>query len=224
MLLLAACTASTDAPSAEVQGRGAPNVPGLGAQYTLPTTESDARISLIEPTVTYDGFEQADIVVEAVFENMELKKDVLGEIGRAARPDAVLASNTSTLDIDEIASVVDDPSRVVGHHFFSPANVMRLLEIVRGEATSPEVLATSMALARRLGKVGVVAGNRHGFIGNRMFEPYVREAQFLVEEGAAITAVDRVLEEFGMAMGPLAVGDHAGLDIGYRTRRDQGIE
>ncbi len=186
----------------------------------LTAEQAGARIGWIEPTVTYDGFDQADIVVEAVFESMELKKDVFREIGRVARPDAVLASNTSTLDIDEIASVVDDPSRVVGHHFFSPANVMRLLEIVRGQATSPEILASSMALARRLGKVGVVAGNRHGFIGNRMFEPYVREAQFLVEEGAAITAVDGALEEFGMAMGPLAVGDLAGIDIGWRIRQE----
>ena len=178
------------------------------------------RMHLIEPTMTYDAFEQADIVIEAVFENMELKKEVFREIGRVARPDAVLASNTSTLDIDEIAAVTNDPTRVVGHHFFSPANVMRLLEIVRGQATSPEILATSMALARRLSKVGVLAGNCHGFIGNRMFEPYVREAQFLVEEGVAITAVDGALEEFGMAMGPLAVGDLAGLDIGWRIRQE----
>ena len=178
------------------------------------------RMDLIQPTATYDGFDQADIVIEAVFENMELKKEVFRELDGVTRPDAVLASNTSTLDIDEIASVTADPARVVGHHFFSPANVMRLLEIVRGEATSPEVLATSMALARRLGKVGVLAGNRHGFIGNRMFEPYVREAQFLVEEGATISEVDRALEAFGMAMGPLAVGDLAGIDIGWRIRQE----
>ena len=186
----------------------------------LTPEQAGVRSGLIEPTVTYDGFDQADIVIEAVFENMELKKEVFRQIDRVARPDAILASNTSTLDIDEIAAVTSDPTRVVGHHFFSPANVMRLLEIVRGQATSPEILATSMALARRLSKVGVLAGNCHGFIGNRMFEPYVREAQFLVEEGAAITAVDGALEEFGMAMGPLAVGDLAGLDVGWCIRQE----
>ncbi len=180
----------------------------------------DRRMSLIRPTLTYDGFEQADIVVEAVFEGMQLKKQVFAELDKVARADAVMASNTSTLNIDEIASATSRPESVIGHHFFSPANVMRLLEIVRGKATSPEVIATSMHLSRRLGKVGVLVGNCRGFVGNRMFHPYRREAQFLVEEGATPAEVDDALYEFGMAMGPLATGDLAGLDVGWRIRKE----
>ncbi|HUG80744.1 MAG TPA: 3-hydroxyacyl-CoA dehydrogenase NAD-binding domain-containing protein [Bryobacterales bacterium] len=178
------------------------------------------RMYLIQPTTSYEGFEDADIAVEAVFENMELKKAIFRELDATTKPDAILATNTSTLDVDEIASVASDPSRVIGTHFFSPANVMRLLEIVRGKETAKDVIATSMQLARRLGKVGVLVGNCHGFVGNRMFGPYVRESQFLVEEGAKITDVDKALEDFGMAMGPLAVGDLAGIDIGWRIRQE----
>jgi 3-hydroxyacyl-CoA dehydrogenase len=178
------------------------------------------RLALIEPTLTYDRFAEADIVVEAVFEGMELKKQVFAELDRFARPDAILASNTSTLDVDAIASATGRPEQVIGHHYFSPANVMRLLEIVRGRQTSPAVLATSMALARTLGKVGVLVGNCRGFVGNRMFGTYQREAQFLVEEGARVEDVDAALVDFGMAMGPLAVGDLAGLDVGWRIRKE----
>ena len=178
------------------------------------------RLALITPQTGWDGFEAADIIVEAVFENMALKKAVFGDIDRLARPGAILASNTSTLSIDEIASSTSRPQDVIGHHFFSPANVMRLLEIVRGAATSKDVVATSMALARRLRKVGVLVGNCHGFVGNRMFHPYRREAQFLAEEGARPAEVDRVLYEFGAAMGPMAVGDLAGLDVGMRVRKE----
>lgn len=177
------------------------------------------RLALITPQTSYEGFENADIVVEAVFEEMDLKKRVFGEIDRIAKPGAVLASNTSTLNIDEIASATSRPEQVIGHHFFSPANVMRLLEIVRGEKTSRGVIATSMALARKLRKIGVLVGNCHGFVGNRMFGPYRREAQFLAEEGARVAEIDRVIYEFGAAMGPLAVGDLAGLDIGWRVRK-----
>ena len=180
----------------------------------------ERRMALIKPTLTYDGFGDVDIVVEAVFEGMELKKQVYGELKTVTRPDAILASNTSTLDIDEIASVTGRPEMVIGHHFFSPANVMKLLEIVRGGKTSDQVIATSMALARRLRKVGVLVGNCTGFVGNRMFHPYMREAQFLVEEGATVEEVDAALYEFGMAMGPLAVGDLAGLDVGWRIRKE----
>jgi 3-hydroxyacyl-CoA dehydrogenase len=179
-----------------------------------------ARLALIEPTLTYDRFAEADVIVEAVFEGMELKKQVFAELDRAARPGAILASNTSTLDIDAIAAATTRPDMVIGHHYFSPANVMRLLEIVHGRQTSPTVLATSMALAKSLGKVGVVVGNCRGFVGNRMFGVYQREAQFLVEEGARVDAVDAALVEFGMAMGPLAVGDLAGLDVGWRIRKE----
>ncbi|MEP6535527.1 MAG: 3-hydroxyacyl-CoA dehydrogenase NAD-binding domain-containing protein [Bryobacteraceae bacterium] len=180
----------------------------------------DQRMALITPVLTYDGFGDADIVVEAVFEEMKLKKQIFAEIDLVAKADAILASNTSTLNIDEIASATKRPEMVVGHHFFSPANVMRLLEIVRGRATSKPVLATSMDLAKRLKKVGVLVGNCFGFVGNRMFGPYRREAQFLVEEGAPMEAVDAALYDFGMAMGPLAVGDLAGLDVGWRIRKE----
>ncbi len=178
----------------------------------------DERLALITPTLTYDGFDQADIIVEAVFEGMELKKKVFAELDRVARPDAILASNTSTLNIDEIASATKRPQSVIGHHFFSPANVMRLLEIVRGRETSKPVIATSMELAKKLRKVGVLVGNCRGFVGNRMFGPYRRESVFLVEEGATPQEVDRAMYDFGMAMGPLAVGDLAGLDVGWRIR------
>jgi len=180
----------------------------------------DQRMALIHPALTWDGFEDADIIVEAVFEGMALKKEVFTELDKIAKPDAILASNTSTLNIDEIASVTSRPEMVIGHHFFSPANVMRLLEIVRGKATSKEVIATSMALAKKLKKVGVLVGNCRGFVGNRMLAPYSTEAQFLVEEGAKPHEVDAALYAFGMAMGPLAMGDLAGLDVSWRIRQE----
>ena len=180
----------------------------------------DERLELIQPTLAYDGFAEADIVIEAVFEGMALKKQVFAELDRVSKPGAILASNTSTLDIDEIASVTSRPEFVLGTHFFSPANVMRLLEIVRGRKTSKEVIATAMQLSKKLGKVGVLVGNCRGFVGNRMFHHYVREAVFLVEEGASVETVDKALSDFGMAMGPLAVGDLAGLDVGWRIRKE----
>jgi 3-hydroxyacyl-CoA dehydrogenase len=180
----------------------------------------DRRMALIKPQLGYDGFEEADIITEAVFEGMGLKKQVFGELDKIAKPGAILASNTSTLNIDEIAAVTSRPEFVIGHHYFSPANVMRLLEIVRGKATSKEVIATSMALSKGLKKVGVLVGNCYGFVGNRMLHQYFREAQFLVEEGAAPQDVDGALYKFGMAMGPLAVGDLAGLDVGWRIRKE----
>src|SRR5580704_7487641 len=186
----------------------------------FPQSVMDQRMALIHPQLTYDGIEEADIIAEAVFEGMALKKQVFGEIDKIAKPDAILASNTSTLDIDEIASATSRPQMVIGHHYFSPANVMRLIEIVRGAATSPEVIATSMALAKKLNKVGVLVGNCRGFVGNRMIHCYGREAVFLVEEGAAPEAVDKTLYDFGMAMGPLAMGDLAGLDVGWRIRKE----
>ena len=180
----------------------------------------DERLKLIKPTVGYDGFENVDMVVEAVFEGMALKKQVFGELDRICKQGAILASNTSTLNIDEISSATSRPGAVIGTHFFSPANVMRLLEIVRGKASSKEVIATCMQLSKKLGKVGVLVGNCRGFVGNRMFAPYRREAQFLVEEGASVEAVDKALYDFGMAMGPLATGDLAGLDVGWRIRKE----
>jgi 3-hydroxyacyl-CoA dehydrogenase len=180
----------------------------------------DERLKLIQPTLTYDGFAEADMIVEAVFEGMELKKQVFAELDRVGKPSAILASNTSTLNIDEIAAATSRPEFVIGTHFFSPANVMRLMEIVRGKKTSKEVIATAMQLSKKLGKIGVLVGNCRGFVGNRMFHHYVRESVFLVEEGASVEAVDKALTDFGMAMGPLAVGDLAGLDVGWRIRKE----
>ena len=180
----------------------------------------DERLKLIKPTLTYDGFADVDMVIEAVFEGMALKKQVFGELDKICKRGAILASNTSTLSIDEIAQATSRPDAVIGTHFFSPANVMRLLEIVRGKATSKEVIATCMQLSKKIGKVGVLVGNCRGFVGNRMFHPYRREAQFLVEEGASVPAVDKALYDFGMAMGPLAVADLAGLDVGWRIRKE----
>jgi 3-hydroxyacyl-CoA dehydrogenase len=180
----------------------------------------EERLKLIRPTLDYGEFSGVDMVVEAVFESMALKKEIFSELDRVCKPGAILASNTSSLDIDEIASATSRPQSVIGTHFFSPANVMRLLEIVRGAASSKEVIATCMQLSKKISKVGVLVGNCMGFVGNRMFGPYRREAQFLVEEGASIGAVDNALYEFGMAMGPLATGDLAGLDVGWRIRKE----
>jgi 3-hydroxyacyl-CoA dehydrogenase len=180
----------------------------------------DERLKLIQPTLSYESFSNVDMVVEAVFEGMALKKQVFGELDRICKPGAILASNTSTLSIDEIAATTTRPEFVIGTHFFSPANVMKLLEIVRGKATSKEVIATCMQLSKKLGKIGVLVGNCRGFVGNRMFHGYVRESVFLVEEGASVEAVDAALYDFGMAMGPLAVGDLAGLDVGWRIRKE----
>jgi 3-hydroxyacyl-CoA dehydrogenase len=180
----------------------------------------DERLKLIHPTLTLDGLAGVDLVIEAVFEGMALKKEIFGQLDKICMSGAILATNTSTLSIDEIASATSRPQFVIGTHFFSPANVMRLLEIVRGKTTSKEVIATCMQLSKKLGKVGVLVGNCRGFVGNRMFHPYVRESVFLVEEGASVEAVDTALYDFGMAMGPLAVGDLAGLDVGWRIRKE----
>ncbi len=180
----------------------------------------DERLKLIQPTLSYDDFGSVDMVIEAVFEGMALKKEVFGQLDRVCKPGSILASNTSTLNIDEIASATKRPAAVIGTHFFSPANVMRLLEIVRGKASSKEVIATCMQLSKKIGKIGVLVGNCRGFVGNRMFGPYRREAQFLVEEGASVEFVDKALYDYGMAMGPMATGDLAGLDVGWRIRKE----
>jgi 3-hydroxyacyl-CoA dehydrogenase len=186
----------------------------------LTQAEAERRFGLIKPALTFDDFRDADIIVEAVFENMDLKKKVFAELDKVARPDAILATNTSTLDVDAIAAATSRPQQVIGHHFFSPAPVMKLLEIVRGKQTDPKVIATSLALAKSLGKVGVLVGNGWGFVGNRLFFPYLREVQLLVEEGASVEGVDAALTEFGMAMGPFAVDDLAGIDVGWRVRKE----
>jgi 3-hydroxyacyl-CoA dehydrogenase len=180
----------------------------------------EQRMAMIHPQLGYDGFQDASLILEAVFENMALKKQLFAEIDKVAGPNAVLASNTSTLDIDEIASATSRPERVIGLHFFSPANVMRLVEIVRGKKTDKTIVATAQALAKKLGKVGVVVGNCWGFVGNRMMFPYMREAQFLVEEGATPSEVDKALYDFGMAMGIFAVDDMGGIDVLWRVRQE----
>jgi 3-hydroxyacyl-CoA dehydrogenase len=180
----------------------------------------DERMQRITPQVGYDGFGDVDLVIEAVFENMALKKQIAGSLASLGKSDQVFATNTSTLDIDEIAAATGRAAKVLGLHFFSPANVMRLVEIVRGKATSPETLATAMAVAKKLGKVGVVVGNGPGFVGNRMMFPYMYEAQFLVEDGATPQQVDDALTGFGMAMGMFAVDDMAGLDVAWRVRQE----
>lgn len=180
----------------------------------------DQRMALIQPQLDYAGFEGADIVIEAAFESMAVKKQLFAEIDKIAGPDCVLATNTSTLDIDQIAAATSRPQMVIGTHFFSPAHVMRLVEIVRGKATSKRVIATAMALAKTLRKVGVLVGNSMGFVGNRMMFPYMREAQFLVEEGATPAQVDRALTNFGMAMGIFAVDDMGGIDLNWRVQEE----
>jgi 3-hydroxyacyl-CoA dehydrogenase len=179
----------------------------------------DKTMALITPTTSYDGFDQVDIVVEAVFEHMDLKKTTFAELGRVTRPDCVLASNTSTLNIDEFAKSSGRPSQVIGHHFFSPANVMKLLEIVRGRETSKEVIATSVKLGKRIAKVPVVVGNCFGFVANRMLAYYMREAYLLLEEGASVAQIDNVLTDFGMPVGPFGMQDIAGIDVGARIRQ-----
>jgi len=180
----------------------------------------DQRLNMIEGGIGYKGVGEADLVIEAVFENMDLKKQVFAELDGLAKPDCVLATNTSTLDINEIASATSRPESVIGMHFFSPAHVMRLVEIVRGTATSKPVVATASAIIKKLRKVGVVVGNCRGFVGNRMMFPYMREAQFLVEEGATPIRVDGALQDFGMAMGIFAVDDMGGIDLAWRVRQE----
>jgi len=186
----------------------------------FPQAVMDQRMALIQPQLTYDGFDQADLIIEAVFESMPLKKQIFGELDKIAKPDCVLASNTSTLDVDEIAAATSRPKMVIGLHFFSPAHVMRLVEIVRGKLAGDQVVATSLAIAKKLGKVGVVVGNCRGFVGNRMMLPYMREAQLLAEEGATPQQVDRALTDFGMAMGIFAVDDMGGIDLAYRVKQE----
>ena len=179
----------------------------------------ERTLALITPATGYDGFDEVDIVVEAVFENMDLKRSTFTELAAVTRPDAILASNTSTLDIDELAAASGRETHVVGHHFFSPANVMKLLEIVRGRATSTEVIATSVKLAKQLNKVGVVVGNCFGFVANRMLAYYMREAYLLLEEGASVPQIDNALTDFGYPVGPFGMQDIAGIDVGWRIRQ-----
>ncbi|MGO3694066.1 3-hydroxyacyl-CoA dehydrogenase NAD-binding domain-containing protein, partial [Marinobacter sp.] len=178
------------------------------------------RMALVTGSLNYDDFNDVDLVIEAVFENMAVKKEIFGKLDGVCKPGAILASNTSTLDIDEIASATKRPEDVVGMHFFSPANVMRLLENVRGSKTSDEVKATVMAVAKKIKKVGVLVGNCHGFVGNRMLHKRGAEAMALVNEGATPQQVDKVLTDLGYPMGQFAMSDLAGIDVGYRIREE----
>jgi 3-hydroxyacyl-CoA dehydrogenase len=185
-----------------------------------PQAVMDQRMAMIQAQLTYDGFEEVDLIIEAAFESMDVKRTLFADIDKIAKPDCVLATNTSTLDIDAIAAMTRRPQMVVGLHFFSPANVMRLVEIVRGKDIAPRTIATAVAIAKTLKKIGVVVGNCRGFTGNRMMFPYMREAQFLVEEGALPELVDHALNDFGMAMGIFAVDDLGGIDLLYRVRQE----
>ena len=184
----------------------------------------DQRLALVKGTLSYEEIGQADLVIEAVFEDMGVKEAVFKKLDEVMKPGAILASNTSTLDVDQIANFTKRPQDVIGTHFFSPANVMKLLEIVRGKATAKDVLATTLALSKKIKKTGVVSGVCDGFIGNRMIEQYSRQAGFLLEQGCLPEQVDRAIEKFGFAMGPFRMGDLAGNDIGWYIRKRRYVE
>ncbi len=185
----------------------------------LSESKMQERMSLITGDLDLSSVSNADIIIEAVFEEMKLKKELFAKLDQYAKNSAILASNTSTLDIDAIANSTSRPGNVIGTHFFSPANVMKLLEVVRGSETNKDVIASTMLLGKKIKKVPVLAGNCDGFIGNRMFHEYIRQAHALAEEGALVADIDRVIFEFGWAMGPFAVNDLAGNDVGWRIRK-----
>ena len=197
------------------------NYDNTASKGRLTPEQVQQRMALLKPTLSYDDLRDADLVIEAVFETMAIKKDVFAKLDKAVKKGAILASNTSYLSIDEIAGSTSRPGDVIGMHFFSPANVMRLLEIVRGANTSQDVLVTVVDLAKRINKVGVVCGNRDGFIGNRMLGGYAYQASLMVLEGAMPEQVDAALRNFGMPMGVLQMSDLAGLDVGYKSRKDR---
>ena len=190
----------------------------------LSAEKYEARMALLTTTLTYDDLKSADLIIEAVFEEIGVKEAVFKQLDAIAKPGAILASNTSTLDVDKIASFTARPQDVVGMHFFSPANVMKLLEVVRGKATAKDVLATVMAIAKKIKKTAVVSGVCDGFIGNRMIEQYSRQAGFLLDEGCTPAQVDKAVEKFGFAMGPFRMGDLAGNDIGWAIRKRRAVE
>jgi 3-hydroxyacyl-CoA dehydrogenase len=190
----------------------------------MSAAEVDSRMALLKPTVSYADLGGADLLIEAVFEDLSVKEKVFRQLDEVARPGAILATNTSTLDVDRIAAYTRRPADVLGLHFFSPANIMRLLEVVRGKATAKDVLATVMQLAKKIRKLAVVSGVCDGFIGNRMLHRYSAQASFLLEEGCLPQQVDRAMERFGFAMGPFRVGDLAGNDIGWAIRKRRAAE
>lgn len=190
----------------------------------LTVEQVEQRMALVTPTLDYADLGDADLVVEAVYEELGVKEQVFGKLDAVAKPGAILASNTSTLDVDAIAAFTGRPGDVLGTHFFSPANVMKLLEVVRGAKTTPDALATVMDLSKKIRKTAVVSGVCDGFIGNRMIEQYSRQATFLLEEGALPQQIDRAIEAFGFAMGPFRMGDLAGNDIGWAIRKRRYVE
>ena len=192
------------------------------AKGRLSQADMDKRLALIAPTEKFDDLGDGDIVIEAVYENLELKKEIFARLDKLMPKGALLATNTSGLDVDAIAAATSRPDFVCGMHFFSPANVMRLLEVVRGKESAPRTLGTAMALGKRLGKVAVMAGNCPGFIGNRMIAGYSRQASLMMLEGASPAQIDKVLYDFGLAMGPFAMADMVGLDLGWRARKAVG--
>jgi len=197
------------------------NYESTASKGRLTLEQVGQRMALLRPTLSYEDLQSADMIIEAVFETMAVKKDVFAKLDAVAKQGAILASNTSYLSIDEIAAATTRPADVLGTHFFSPANVMRLLEIVRGAKTAPDVLATVVDLAKRINKVGVVCRNSDGFIGNRMLEGYAYQAQLMLLEGASPEQIDTALRDFGMPMGVIQMSDLAGLDIGYKSRQDR---
>ena len=198
------------------------NYEATAAKGRLKPGDVETRMALVKGSLDIGSLSSQDLVIEAIYENMDAKKDTFAKLDGIAKPGAILASNTSYLDVDEIASVTKRPESVIGMHFFSPANVMRLLEVVRAEKASKEVVATAMKLAPKIGKLGVLVGVCHGFVGNRMLAERQREANRLVEEGAMPWDVDRVLYDFGLPMGPFAMSDLAGLDIGWSRETSKG--
>ncbi len=194
------------------------------AKSKLKQDKYEQRMALLTPTLNYDDLKDVDLVIEAVFEEMGVKETVFRKLDEVAKPGAILASNTSTLDVNRIAAFTKRPQDVVGMHFFSPANVMKLLEVVRGKQTAKDVLATVMALAKKIKKTAVVSGVCDGFIGNRMIERYSQQAGFLLDEGATPQQVDKAIEKFGFAMGPFRMGDLAGNDIGWAIRKRRAVE
>jgi 3-hydroxyacyl-CoA dehydrogenase len=192
------------------------------AKGKLTTAQLEERMQRLRGSVTDTVLADCDLVIEAVFEDMALKTRVCARLGQLCKPGAIIATNTSTLDVDVLAQATGRPQDVLGMHFFSPANVMRLLEVVRGKSTAADALATVLQLARRIGKVAVVSGVCYGFIGNRMAEVYMREAEFLMMEGATPAEVDGAVEAYGMAMGPCRMLDMAGIDVGARTVIEYG--
>ena len=198
------------------------NYERTAARGGITAADVEKRMGLITGSLDMNDFASADLVIEAVFERMDIKKDVFTKLDAICKPGAILATNTSALNIDEIASVTKRPEAVIGMHFFSPANVMKLLEVVRADHTSKEVIATSMKLAKKIGKIAVLAGVTPGFIGNRMLAQRQREANKLIFEGAMPWDIDRVLYDFGFPMGPFAMSDLAGLDIGWVKENSKG--